>query len=69
MGLSGIMGNAGLEIFAEIGLVIFLVVFAAVVWNTFRKGRKEELEEAGRIPLDDFVPVHERDGDSDEVTS
>lgn len=71
MGLSGIMGKAGLELYAEVGLVIFLVVFAAVVWNTFRKGRKAELEEAGRIPLDDFVPVHERPSsrDDDEVTS
>jgi len=72
MGLSGIMGKAGLEVYAEVGLVIFLIVFAAVVWNTFRKSRKGEMEEAGRIPLDDFVPVHDRTGtssDDDEVTS
>lgn len=62
------MGKAGLEIYPQIGLIIFLAVFAGVVWNTFRKGRKAELEEAGRIPLDDFTPVHEREGDRDEVT-
>lgn len=71
MRLSDIMGKANLASYAEVAVIIFFIVFVAVVFNTFRRSRKQELEEAAKIPLDDDVPVHERrEHDSEsEVTS
>jgi cbb3-type cytochrome oxidase subunit 3 len=53
MKLSDIMGNAGLSGFAEVALVIFVVVFAAVVVRTFLPSRHREMERARHLPLDD----------------
>jgi cbb3-type cytochrome oxidase subunit 3 len=51
--LSDIMANAGLAGYAEIALLIFMAVFVAVVLRIFWPGRKAELEQAARMPLDD----------------
>ena len=53
MRLSDIMGNMQLENYAEIGLVIFLVVFAAVVVRVFSKKHAADYEAARHMPLDD----------------
>jgi cbb3-type cytochrome oxidase subunit 3 len=59
MSLSDIMGHAGLSIYAQISLILFLVVFIAIIARTFAPSRRRELEEASRLPLDDTpTPAH-----------
>jgi cbb3-type cytochrome oxidase subunit 3 len=53
MKLSDIMGNAGLSMYAQVALVLFLGVFIAITIRTFAPSRRRELDEAARIPLDD----------------
>ena len=53
MKLSDIMSAAGLSIYAEIALVIFLAVFVAIVVRTFAPSRRRAMDEAARLPLDD----------------
>jgi len=53
MSLSDVMSHAGLAGLAEIAMVLFLLVFLAVVAWTFAPGRRHELDEASRLPLDD----------------
>lgn len=65
MRLSDIMGNADLAIWPSVGLVLFLGIFAGVVAFVFSRRKAKDYEEASRIPLDDYVPVHERGGNND----
>ena len=53
MKLSDIMSGAGLSIYAEIALVIFLAAFVAIVVRTFAPSRRRSMDEAARLPLDD----------------
>ena len=53
MKLSDIMSAAGLEIYAEVALVIFLVVWLAATVRTFLRGSSAEYDAAGRLPFDD----------------
>lgn len=48
------METAGLEWFAEVGIIIFFSVFVLVAIRLFFM-KKESAEEMGRIPLDDDV--------------
>ena len=57
MKLSDIMGHAGLSIYAQIALVLFLVAFAAILVRTFRPSRRDEMEAARRLPLEESEPV------------
>ena len=53
MNLSDLMSQMGLHRFAEIGLVLFLLLFAGVLVHTFRRGNRERFERAARLPLHD----------------
>ena len=53
MRLSDIMSGAGLTMFPEIGLVIFLLVFAAIVWRIYFRRHSIDLEVHGQMPLND----------------
>ena len=53
MKLSDVVGHAGLAIYAQIALLLFLAVFVAVVVRVFRPSAKADLEAAGRMPLED----------------
>ena len=53
MKLSDIMGNAGLSMYAQVALVIFLGVFIAVTIRTWAPSRRHELDDAAMIPLND----------------
>jgi cbb3-type cytochrome oxidase subunit 3 len=53
MKLSDIMGHADLAIYAEVALVLFLLVFVALSVRLFLPGRAAELDAAARLPLDD----------------
>ena len=53
MKLSDVMGAADLVSFAEIGLVISFLTFAAIVVYVFIVRSKASYEEARKLPLDD----------------
>lgn len=61
MKLSDIMGNAGLSQYAQIALIIFLVVFIAIVIRTWAPSRRQELYDASMIPLNDDVVTPRRE--------
>jgi len=63
MRLSDIMSNAGLSGYAEIALILFLAAFLAIAIRIFWPGRKKEMDEISRMPLDDEKPVTPRPGD------
>jgi len=52
MKLSDVMGGTDLSWYAQVGLVVFVVVFIAVVIWTLRKPKKE-MDLDAQIPLDD----------------
>lgn len=53
MRLSDVMGSAGLAIYPEIGLVIFLIVFAAITVRVFARKNRESLKQQASIVLDE----------------
>ncbi len=53
MRLSDIMSHAGLALYAEVAMVIFLIVFLAVLYRTFRPSKRQEYEDMGRLPFED----------------
>jgi cbb3-type cytochrome oxidase subunit 3 len=58
MRLSEIMSAAGLQVFAEIGLVLFATLFAGVLVYTFAKKNRATFERARSAPLDDAAQIH-----------
>ena len=56
MKLSDIMGNAGLSIYAEVALVLFMVAFLGIVWWVLRRKNTARWRRAARMPLDDVHP-------------
>jgi cbb3-type cytochrome oxidase subunit 3 len=60
MRLSDIMGNAGLSIYAEVALVLFVVAFLAIIWWVFRPANRRRWEADARMPLDDLHPQQPR---------
>lgn len=57
MSLSDIMSYESLTLLPQVALVIFLVVFGAIAYRTFRRGGSAELDAAARLPLtDDHAP-------------
>ena len=59
MRLVDVMSGARLEVFAEIGLVIFAVAFATVLVTTLLGRNQAPFERARRLPLDeDSPPAH-----------
>jgi cbb3-type cytochrome oxidase subunit 3 len=65
MRLSDIMSHAGLSAYAEIALVIFLIAFLLIVVSVFAPSRKQEFDEASRMPLDDIHPQTPRQSRGD----
>jgi cbb3-type cytochrome oxidase subunit 3 len=51
--LSDIMGYANLSVYAEVAMVIFLIVFVAIAVRLWLPGRQQALRDAARLPLDD----------------
>jgi len=51
MRLAEIMGAAGLQVFAEIGLVLFLAIFAGVLVYTFSRRNRATFDRARTAPL------------------
>lgn len=57
MKLSDVMSASGLSGFAEMGLVIFVVVFIGIVFYTFSRRNRDRFQRARKIPLDDLEAV------------
>jgi len=53
MHLADIMSHAGLAGFAEVALVLFLIAFAVILFDTFRPSSRKALDAASRLPFDD----------------
>ena len=62
MRLSDIMSHAGLSMYAEIALVLFLGVFIGITIRTFAPSNRRALHEASMLPLDDGAVVAARKG-------
>lgn len=60
MKLSDVMSAANLAVYAEVGLLIFLVVFLAVCVRVLWPGQKAYFEELAGIPLGDEVGARAR---------
>ncbi len=57
MKLSDIMGHANLSMYAEVAMVIFLLVFVAVAVRLFLPSRQQDLRDAARLPLEDDASI------------
>jgi cbb3-type cytochrome oxidase subunit 3 len=51
--LTDVVSGAGLSIYAEVALVIFLVAFVGVVISLFVPSRQRTYEHLRRLPMDD----------------
>ena len=56
MKLSDIMSHAGLAIYAEVALVLFLLAFLGITWWVFRARNAARFEQEALLPLDDDFP-------------
>ncbi len=64
MKLSELMSQAGLSLYAEVALVLFLAAFAAILYTTFRPGAARRMHEMSRLPLDDEGAGPPREGET-----
>jgi len=53
MKMSDVVSSLGLSVYPIVALVLFLLVFAGVVYRVSRRGAREELSDAARLPLHD----------------
>ena len=53
MKLSDIMKHAGLAGYAELAMILFLVVFIGIAIATLRPGNRRAMDAASRLPFDD----------------
>jgi cbb3-type cytochrome oxidase subunit 3 len=51
--MSALMSQMGLQVWAEVALVIFLAVFAGIAWHALQPKRKTEFDQAASLPLRD----------------
>lgn len=62
MKLSDVVSHSGLAFYAEIALILFFVVFVAVVLRTWRPSERDELEAQRMLPLEPETPAESREG-------
>jgi len=53
MHLVDIVSHAGMGIFAEIAMILFLLAFAVIAIATYRPGNRGAMDAAARLPLED----------------
>lgn len=54
MRLSDVLGQAGLGMYSQIALVLFVLAFVGIVVYVFAKKNRETFDRAKMIPLDDI---------------
>jgi len=57
MRLTDIMSNAGLALFPQIGLLIFLAVFACIVARVYSRRRAADFDRWATLALQDDAPL------------
>jgi hypothetical protein len=64
--LTDVVSGAGLSLYAEVALVIFLVAFLGVVISLFMPGKQRVYERLRHLPIDgdNAVALYRDDGDS-----
>ncbi|HEX5077365.1 MAG TPA: cbb3-type cytochrome c oxidase subunit 3 [Gemmatimonadaceae bacterium] len=50
--LTDVVSGAGLSVYAEVALVIFLIAFVGIVISLFAPGRRRVYEHLRRLPID-----------------
>ena len=60
MKLADIMAHAGLAFYPSVALVLFVLVFLAILVWAFRRGNRDRWAAAARMPLDDIHPQQPR---------
>ena len=50
--LTDVVSGAGLSVYAEIALVIFLIAFLGIVLSLFAPGKRRTYEHLRRLPID-----------------
>lgn len=60
MKLSDIMEHAGLSIYAEVALLLFLFAFVIILWWVLRPANRKRFESDAAMPLDDLNPQQPR---------
>jgi cbb3-type cytochrome oxidase subunit 3 len=65
MSLTDVMSGLGLQLFAELGLVLFGGAFLAVAVTTFLKRNREPFERARFLPLEKEPGAALRGGEGD----
>lgn len=53
MSLTDLMSGAGLAIYAEVGMVLFLFTFIGIAWWVYRPANRQRWTHDASIPLDD----------------
>ena len=51
--LTDVVSGAGLSVYAEIALVIFLIAFVGIVISLFAPGKRRTYEHLRRLPIDE----------------
>ena len=54
-----VLNHANLTLFAELGLLIFFIVFVGIAFRTFTRPRRQ-VEEWSELPLSDDAPLPAR---------
>lgn len=62
MRLTDIVSGAGLSGYAIVAMLLFIAAFLAITIWLLLPARKAEFDRAGRLPLEDGVDSHRRDG-------
>ncbi len=57
MSLTDVMSEANLHVWAEVALVMFVLLFAAVCVYVFARRNRARFDRASRLPLDDAPTV------------
>ncbi|MBI5836879.1 MAG: cbb3-type cytochrome c oxidase subunit 3 [Candidatus Eisenbacteria bacterium] len=53
MSLVDVMSHAGLAVYAEVAMALFMIAFLVIVVWVFAPSRRREMDEAKRLPLED----------------
>jgi cbb3-type cytochrome oxidase subunit 3 len=63
MSTKDIMARAGISIYGEIALIVFILAFLYILWRVYKPSRRAEMKRMARLPLDDDpAPTHRSGG-------
>lgn len=57
MSLSDIMGHMDLSVYPQVGLIIFLTIFAGMMVRTFSRAKRQDYVRIGSMAIEDPTPV------------